>query len=193
MRFEANQGQTDSRVKFLVHGPEHTLFLTPDEAVLRLRQSTSSLKTPTAPSSAPTEISAPLLDTIHLSLAGAQTPGHLEGLDELQTRSNYFIGNDPHKWHTNVTNYARVRYSQVYPGIDLIYYGNQERLEYDFQIAPGADPRAIAMEFKGVRRLFLDGEGNLLLHARNNKLVLHRPVTYQEINASGRTYLLATR
>lgn len=159
MRFEMNQGQTDAQVRFLARGEGYGLFLTPAEAVLSLREPQQ---------------------TIRLRLAGSRSPSAIAGFDEQPGRSNYFTGRAPGQWHTDVPSYARVRYSQVYPGVDLEYYGKQTQLEYDFVVAPGADPRAIRMKFDGVSKLSLDREGNLLLHTRGKPLLLHRPVTYQE-------------
>ena len=89
-----------------------------------------------------------------MKLVGANARAKITGLDELPGKSNYFIGNDPMKWRTNVPNYAKVKYQSVYPGIDLVYYGNQQQLEYDFVVAPGANPRAIRFEIAGA-----DGAG----------------------------------
>ena len=113
----------------------------------------------------------------------------MTGLDELPGKSNYFIGNDPAKWRTNVPTYAKVRYENVYPGIDLVYYGNQRQLEYDFVVAPGADPRAIRLAFQsrdreGAGALRIDGQGDLVLEAEGSELRLHRPVIYQEISGA---------
>jgi hypothetical protein len=83
-----------------------------------------------------------------MKLAGANTNARVVGLSELPGKSNHFIGNDPRKWRTNVPNYGKVKYEGVYPGIDLVYYGNQRQLEYDFVVAPGADPRAIALQIE---------------------------------------------
>ncbi len=80
-----------------------------------------------------------------MKLAGANRAAKASGIEELRGKSNYFLGNDPKKWRTNVPNYAKVRYEEVYPGIDLVYYGNQGQLEYDFVVAPGADPGAIRL------------------------------------------------
>src|SRR5204862_3585507 len=80
-----------------------------------------------------------------MKLVGANRTAKVTGLDELPGKSNYFIGNDPKKWRTDVPTYAKVRYQDVYPGIDLVYYGNQRQIEYDFVVAPGADPKAIAL------------------------------------------------
>src|SRR5204862_7354880 len=101
---------------------------------------------------------------VRMRLADSNRHPQLTGLDRLPGTSNYFIGNDPERWQRDVPNYARVKYAGVYPGIDLVYYGNQRQLEYDIVVAPGADPRQIALAFEGVQELSLDHEGNLVLH-----------------------------
>ncbi len=83
---------------------------------------------------------------VRMKLVGANPKAKVSGLDELPGKSNYFVGNDPKKWRTNVANYAKVKYANVYPGVDLVYYGNQRQLEYDFVVQPGADPRQIALD-----------------------------------------------
>jgi len=98
-----------------------------------------------------------------MNLIGARTPLQVEGMERLPGKSNYFVGNDPAKWRTNVPNYAKVTYRNAYPGIDLVYYGNQRQLEFDFQIAPGADPNLIQIEFDGADSMELDRDGNLVL------------------------------
>ncbi|MEE8256395.1 MAG: hypothetical protein V3R60_00770, partial [Acidobacteriota bacterium] len=137
--FEANRGQADSSVKFLSRGRGYTLFLTTGEAILSLRepeegtQSRSSTVAPDAQSERST--------VLRMKLAGANPEPQVTGLEELPGKSNYFQGNDPGKWLTQVPHYARVKYEEVYPGIDLVYYGTkQQQLEYDFVVAPGADP-----------------------------------------------------
>ena len=122
-----------------------------------------------------------------MELTGSNRDAHVIG-EELQPgKSNYFRGRDPAQWRTNVPTYGRVRYRQVYAGIDLVYYGNQRRLEYDFVVAPGADPKAIRLAFQGAERLFVDPDGNLVLKLQDGHLTLHRPVAYQEINGSRHT------
>ena len=114
----------------------------------------------------------------------------------LPGKSNYFVGNDPAKWHTDVPTYAKVRYSSVYPGIDLMYYGNQEgRLEHDFVVAPGADPNAIAIGLRDSDGVAPDGNGGLTLHTKSGDLTLQSPVVYQTIGGKRKTipasYLIA--
>ena len=145
LSFEANQGQTDSQVNFLSRGNGYTLFLTSTEAVLALRKPADPAATDPKTEPMPTtgkfqEAKESAAGVVRMQLIGANSEPRVVGLDELPGKSNYFIGNDPKKWRTNVPRYAKVRYEEVYPGIDLVYYGKQRQLEYDLLVAPGADP-----------------------------------------------------
>src|ERR1035437_5893341 len=195
LSFEENRGQTDEAVRFLSRGEGYTLFLTQGEAVLALRRSPNSGSNKSSPSNAqPSESSA-----LRLKLVGANTHAQVMGLEELSSKSNYFIGNDPKKWRTNVPSYARVRYSEIYPGVDLVYYGNQSgQLEYDFVVAPGADPKAIALnieqELAASERaseaapLRLDRNGDLVLHTGAG-VRFQKPVVYQQDGQGRRHYI----
>ncbi|MBI3475079.1 MAG: SBBP repeat-containing protein [Acidobacteria bacterium] len=173
MFFEANQGQTDPSVKFLSRGHGYSLFLTSDEAVLSLQRARtakkSSVETPLAAS---TEA-----NVIHMRLAGANSRARVSGAELLAGKSNYFIGNDPSKWHSNISQYGRVNYEAVYPGIDLTYYGNHGQLEYDFRVAPGADPKQIALTFDGAST-HLDA-GDLVLSTSHGDVRFQAPTVYQ--------------
>jgi Beta-propeller repeat len=164
MAFEANRGQTDPAVQFLARGQGYGLYLTADEAVLSLRAPSSQSDT-----------------VVRMQIAGVSPHARISGTDELTGVSNYFVGNDPGHWHTNIPNYAKVKYSGVYPGVDLVYYGNQQSLEYDFVVAPGANPNAIALDFKGVQELKVSEAGDLILVTGNGDMVQHKPVIYQNV------------
>ena len=110
----------------------------------------------------------------------------LDGQDELTGKSNYFIGNDPSQWHTGVANYARVAEKGVYPGIDLVYHGHQGQLEYDFEVAPEADPGRIRLALEGAQGLRLDPQGELLVKVRGGELRFRQPVAYQATNGAKR-------
>ena len=155
LSFEANRGQTDSRVQYLAHGAGYSLFLDPTEAVLKLQGGALRMHLVAANSHAP-----------------SRALGHLTG------SVNYFTGNDPKKWTTGVQSYRRVSYRGVYPGIDLVYYGNQRQLEYDFRVAPGADPGRIALQFTGASPQ-VDSRGDLVLSVRGSETRFHKPVVYQ--------------
>src|SRR6202165_196808 len=160
LSFEVNRGQTDPRVKFISRGNGYTLFLAPTEAVLSLRSTRAQV--------------------LRIKLLGANAAPIVNGLERLPGQSNYFIGRDPRKWHTNVSTFAKVKYEHVYPGIDLVYYGNQGSLEHDFIVAPGADPRKIRMRVLGASQRRLDSGGDLLLTTAEAIAWLHKPRVYQD-------------
>jgi Beta-propeller repeat/Abnormal spindle-like microcephaly-assoc'd, ASPM-SPD-2-Hydin len=178
MAFERNQGQTAGPVKFLSRGTGYTAFLMADGMVLSLHPSSAPHG---AATSAPSTPSAPRQNTtLQFKLMGASPNPVAVGEDPQPGKINYFIGNDRTKWLTNVTTYARVRYRNVYPGIDLVYYGNPRQLEYDFAVAPGADTSKIQFEIDGASGVGLDAEGNLLLNTANGELHFEKPQVYQE-------------
>ena len=168
LRFEPNRGQTDPRVNFLARGAGYGLFLTADQAMLTLH----------LPSRSPS--------VVRMQLAGADPAAAATGASPLPGKSNYFIGNEPANWHRNIPQFARVRYQDVYPGVDLVYYGNQGQLEYDFEVAPGADPSSIAWRFQGQDKAQLDGGGNLVLATGNGEVTLNAPRIYQQFGSEQR-------
>ena len=121
--------------------------------------------------------------SLRMRLVGANPSPRLVALDELPGKSNYLIGRDPTKWRTNVPNYAKVKYQDVYPGVDLVYYGNEGRLEYDFVVARGADPRAIKLDISGAKGEKIDSVGDLVLDIGNGEIRFHKPVVYQPVAA----------
>jgi len=178
LSFEANEGQTDSQVKFLSRGPGYGLFLTPTKAVLALRKAkaTGTKQPELDTDSMPSESAV-----LRMRLVGANPSPELSGETALPGKVNYFKGNDPTKWRSNVPTYAQARYENVYPGIDLIYYGNQQQLEYDFVVAPGQDPASITMAFEGMERLELEASGDLVLQTSGGEIRQRKPVIYQEV------------
>ncbi|MBI3476057.1 MAG: SBBP repeat-containing protein [Acidobacteria bacterium] len=182
LAFEANQGQSDPQVKFLTRGAGYSLFLTSTEAVLTLRKASQQKPvSPTAKSLPPLEQSA----VLHMKLAGANSKTEMSGQDELPGKSNYFVGDDPKKWQANVRQYAKVRYENVYPGVDLVYYGNQRELEYDFVLQPGIDPSVIRLGIEGATKLRLE-QGDLVLSSAAGNVHLRRPQIYQQVNGARR-------
>jgi uncharacterized repeat protein (TIGR01451 family) len=167
--FEPNQGQTDARVKFLAHGSGYGLFLTADSAVLRLQHSTVNHQHQAKQVS------------VSMTLVDANPQAETEGTDQLPGKSNYFIGNDPAKWHRDVPQFARVKYTNVFPGVDLVFYGNQRRLEYDFEVAPGSDPRQVVLKFEGAQAMSIDASGDLVLTIAGGDVRLQAPRIYQRI------------
>jgi Domain of unknown function DUF11/Beta-propeller repeat len=161
--FEPNVGQTDSRVKFLARGSGYGLFLTADEAVLSLQHHSVKGRPSTS-------------NVVRMHLDGSSTV-RVQGAEQLPGKSNYFIGNDPSKWRRGISQFAQVEYQRVYPGIDLVYYGNQQQLEYDFHVAPDADPNQIALSFEGAST-HLDS-GDLVLSTSDGDIRFHAPHIYQ--------------
>ena len=182
LSFEPNQGQTAGEVQFLSRGRGYTLFLSSSDSVLALHRGhrgTRAERREPGPSA-----DAPAALRMHLVGANSSAPGVAE--DALPGKSNYFIGNDRSKWRTNVPNYGRVRYRAVYPGIDLVYYGNQRLLEHDFEVAPGADPRRIRLAFEGSKRAEVEKSGDLVLQLGDGEVRLQKPVIYQNTEAGRR-------
>lgn len=131
---------------------------------------------PELPADAPDESLA-----VRMQLVGANPKAAVAGLDELPGKVNYLRGNDPKRWQTGVATYGKVKLNSVYDGVDLVYYGNGRQLEYDFIITPGADPKAIRLNFSGADNARLDATGDLLLHTKDGELRLQKPVVYQTV------------
>jgi hypothetical protein len=163
--FEPNRGQTAPQVKFLARGSGYSLFLTADEAVLRLQHSAVSRQQSAT-------------SVIRMRLDGANSSARISGASPLLGKSNYFIGNDPSKWRSDIPQFARVEYKGVYPGVDLVYYGDQGQLEYDFRVAPAADPNQIALSFEGAAARI--DSGDLLLSTEQGDVRFHAPRVYQK-------------
>jgi hypothetical protein len=183
LSFEANTGQADGQVRFLSRTGGYTLFLTQDEAVLALsgtKTDHNSTITATARRSESGMAESMNGAVLRMKFRHAHPPLNITGLDRLGSTSNYFIGNQPAQWHSNVPNYAKVKYEGIYSGIDLVFYGNQRQLEYDFIVAPGADPRRIAFDVGGAKRIREEGNGDLVFVLDGNEIRWHRPLVYQE-------------
>jgi hypothetical protein len=180
LSFEVNQGQTDAQVKFLARGQGYSLFLTPTETVLSLKKPKVKINASALTKSvSSSETSGSIL---RMNLVGANSAPKIVGKEALPGRVNYLIGKDPSQWHTKIPTYGKVAYEGVYPGVDLVYYGNQGQLEYDFVVAPGADPHDIKLAFKGSGPVEISPAGDLVLHTENGAIRMHKPVVYQEIN-----------
>ena len=179
LTFEENTGQTDARVKFLARGGGYTVFLTDRDATLRLER----------PSSEPGS-RAETGAVVRLSLAGANSHPVVHAVDSQAAHANYFVGNDPQKWRRDVPEYARVKFEAVHPGIDLVYYGSQGRLESDYIVRPGANPKRIALRVEGAERMRLNSDGDAIFSTAAGDVSLHRPRAYQE-SATGRVEVAA--
>ena len=203
LSFEANRGQTDNQVKFIARGEGYTLFLTPRGAVFSLRWFVkrasedsdlcggSGAKVVRTHSRGKHDNCSYESDAMRIEFVNASTASEIAGVDELSGRSNYFVGNDPKKWRTDVPTFAKVRYRDLYPGIDLIFYGNQHQLEHDFIVAPGANPRAVTLGFHHAGKFKIDTGGNLVLKGSGGEVRLYKPLVYQE-GQHGRQTVAAT-
>lgn len=167
LRFEVNRGQADKRAQYLARGAGYAVLLTPAEAVINLRHASQRAG-------------------VRMRLVNASTSAQSGASEMLETRSNYFNGKDPRRWLSNLENYGRVTYTQVYPGIDATYYGKDGDLEYDFVAAPGSDPAAIQIEFEGAQSTRLTAEGDVALQLDGGSIVQHRPMIYQQTNGTRR-------
>lgn len=169
LHFEPNVGQTRQTANFLARGPGYELLLTPDDLVLGLQHPPANAN-PGSPRSA---------SFIRAHLAGASKDARASSEGALTGYSNYLQGRDPSQWHTQVPQFERVRYQGVYPNVDLVYYGNQQQLEYDFVVAPGGDPNVIRLHYSGVDNARLAADGSLHLQVADAELVEHKPRIYQ--------------
>jgi hypothetical protein len=180
VRFEANRGQTDSKVKFVSRVGGYTLFLTETEAVWVM----PGEKTTRPNSRAGKRERAAVL---RMKLAGSNATPSVEGLDALPGGSNYLLGSDSSRWLSDVPAFSKVQYKSVYPGVDVVYYGGEGRLEYDFRVAAGADPRAVKLKFEGARSTRVDAKtGDLLLRVGRRELRQHAPLAYQQAGGARR-------
>jgi hypothetical protein len=167
LAFEANRGQFNESIDFVARGPGYRVSLTAHEAVVALAD--------------PKRLGGEER-IIHVRFVGAQQKADVRALGRLPGHTNYFVGKDVSKHVTGIPSYARIRYTDVYPGIDLVYYGKQQELEYDFVVAPGVDPSIIRLSFEGAESVSIGPEGDLLLHTEERVLRMQRPVVYQEID-----------
>ena len=188
--FEPNQGQTDPQVKFLARGRGYGLFLTADEAVLKLQPAAAGGQHSDRGSQNGSSW------VIRMRLDRANSSSRVSGASPLPGKSNYFIGDDPSKWRQNIPQFAHVQYESVYRGVDLVYYGNQGELEYDFRVAPGADPNQIVLDFQGASARIVSGSasgnssdsGDLILSTAIGDIRFHAPRIYQPaVPALGKT------
>jgi len=180
--FEANEGQSTDAVKYVSHGGGYTLFLKKDEAVLAVQkmdehsrrkfESHKFFRSPRFRQLHKTHI-------VRVKPVGANSEPVIEPLEALPGKSNYLVGADPAKWRRGIATYGRVRYGNVYPGVDLEYYGNQRRLEFDFTVAPGSDPSKIRLQIESGGNLVITPDGGVRVDAGEGSLDLLKPDVYQ--------------
>jgi hypothetical protein len=171
--FEPNSGQVSSDVRFLTRGNAYAVFLQSDKTVLVLPPRIGDHEE--RPSA------------VTLKLLGSNKVADLEGLDPLPGKSNYFLGKRPETWIAGVPQYGRVRLKSIYPGIDLVYYGTDGQLEYDFVLSPGADSSALRFRVEGAKKIVADASGNLSLQVTDGTIELQKPAIYQQADGVRRT------
>src|SRR5579864_6725395 len=164
--FEPNQGQSVMPAPFYIRDRDGLVYLQPGGLQFKLLYRDW-------------EGSGVLVDTVALQFQGANKNATMEGRDILPGKSNYFIGNDPARWRTNVPQYERVHTESVYPGINADFYSVAGQLEYDFLVEPGADPSHLRLQFEGQESIELNNDGDLVLHSRGGDLIQRRPIGYQ--------------
>lgn len=175
LSFEPNRGQTDARVKFLSHAGSRTLWLTTDEAVLaidgRLQPGPAVKKTALQENQAAAAV-------LRMKFVGANTSPAVVGEAQQPGTVNYFVGKRE-QWRTKIPTYARVRYRNLYRGIDLVFYGNNRELEYDLVVSPGSDPEQIKLAIAGAEGIRIDDQGNLVLNTSQGEVIQQKPKIYQ--------------
>jgi hypothetical protein len=184
--FEPNVGQSDPQVRFVARADGYTLFLTPAETVFLLKSAAKEDSPLSQAKSASGRGSALRLRFLH-----ANDAAPMEGSEQLPGKVNYFRGNDPNNWRTEIPTFARVSHRGLYSGIDVVYYGNQKQLEYDFVVAPGADPRAIALSFSGAKKIKVDANGDLVISTAAGEVRMRRPLAYQQSENGERRIIAA--
>jgi len=186
LSFEANEGQVQRRVQFLSRGNGYSLFLAPTELQLVLRRPTANALSDKVHSGLTVhyrnEPPYSKHTILHMRLVNANPQSQLIGLDELPGKVNYFTGRDPQKWRRNLSTFAKVKYQNVYPDVDMICHGNQQQLEYDFVVAPGAVPAVITLDFEEANNLEIDSQGDLLVRTADGNVRQRKPTVYQEAN-----------
>jgi hypothetical protein len=179
LAFEPNLGQSDPQVKFLARADGYTLFLASDETVFLLKAQGEEGTARTQRGSA-----------LRVRFLNSNKTAPIEPSEKLVGKTNYLIGNNPKEWHSGIPTFAKVTQLGVYPGVDVIYYGNQKQLEYDFIVSPGANPRAIQLSFTGEQKLKVDANGDLLISTPAGEVRMRRPLAYQQ-DARGTRQIVA--
>jgi hypothetical protein len=157
--FEPNRGQADKDVLFLAAGAHYRIDLKARSAVVKFGDGLQ----------------------IALETVGGKTPRSIRGMEQTGGLSSYFIGNDPSKWHSGIPNYRSVEYSDIYPGVNLTFYGTASQLEYDITVAAGADPGQIQLNFRGATSMWANERGELVIGTKGRKILQRRAYAYQMV------------
>lgn len=180
--FEKNEGQTDARAAFMARGDGYTVFVTPAEAVLKLKSRPAHRRAPfVKPGHEQEQVAQSHTSVLRMGLINANPKASVVGEDVQASRVSYLRGDRPGS-HSNVSTFAKARCEGVYPGVDLVYYGNQRQLEYDFVVAPGADPDQIRFRMDGAKDVTVAPEGHLAIRLEDGDVQLQKPLVYQNID-----------
>lgn len=183
MNFEATEAEASRLTTFQSRAAGYAVSIAPDMTVLALaglqHPSARSSKTmPGSPKAQPFPAkNQPTI--VGMRFVGANARAKMVGLSELEAKSNYYLGSDPAKWRTGISHYEKVQCKDIYPGIDLFFYGNRNQLEFDFVISPGASPEVVRLTFEGAESIRVDENGDLVLHTSDREVKLQAPTTYQ--------------
>ena len=181
LSFEMNQGQAAEEFDFISRNVGRALYLAPGKAVIAFPKTANRKRAKTTENALSPNFESELLQ---IELLDARSGAEPQGLNRLAAKSNYLLGNESHEWETTVAQYSKAQFSEIYPGIDVVYYGNQEKLEYDFIVKPGARPDSIRLKFDGAKSLQIDETGNLIARLDSSEVKQNAPVVYQEINGA---------
>jgi hypothetical protein len=187
--FEANEGQTDPSVRYLTRSNGYTMFLAPTETVLVEEKTVSKSedKFDGLPARFRTDAKSSSRSVLRMKLLGANSAPEFQGLEELPGKVNYLIGKNPANWRTGVPLYSQVQVGKVYPGVDLLFHGDERQLEYDFIVSPGSDPSQIGFKISGATKVEIDSDGDLVLHTASSDFRMRKPVVYQPDSSGRRT------
>lgn len=179
LAFEVNRGQVDSQVKYLAHTGSFSAYLTSSGVIVGFHPRVGDAHT--------RHVSTPAPAPVAMQFIGANMEPSIAGLNELAGKANYLIGGDPRRWWTDVPTYGRVEYANLYSGIDLLFYGSRQQLEYDFQVGAGADPSKISFSVSGADHIALNQAGDLVLGGLDRHVVERAPYAYQFVDGARRT------
>src|SRR5271154_7218945 len=184
--FETNEGQTDPSVRFLTRSGGYTMFLTRTEIVLveGKNGAVTGGKFGKGFPAFRADAKNGKQSVLRMELLGANSAPEFQGLQELPGKVNYLIGKNEAAWHTNVALFSEVQVTKVYPGVDLLFHGDQRQLEYDFVVAPGADPGRIEFKIRGAKQIEIASDGDLILHTADSEFEMQNPEIYQGEGAS---------
>ena len=172
--FEACPGPAGSPAQFVARGRDYLFLISPAGVQLNLQKTDATAQKNSS-------------RTVRLQFMGAGSQVQIQGADELPGKINYLVGNNPAQWHTGLATFARLQVEQLYPGVNLVYYGNQRQLEYDFTVAPGADPEAIKIRFEGMDKISIGAQGELILTLGGDEILQPAPMIYQMVEGARKT------